>query len=86
MSEPNDDSGPANPGGPMARLIASMEAKGYTQSELAVRLGMPQSRINRWARGVNTGSADAALKVHEFAQHLRPRRRKAKRPAVQQAA
>jgi transcriptional regulator with XRE-family HTH domain len=51
-------------------IIKRLRSAGLSQSEIARRTGVAQSRISRWANGSPAAAADDVLKLQELAVNL----------------
>lgn len=51
-------------------LLLNLRALKLSQSEIARRTGIPQSRLSRWENGAAPDSADDALKLQELHAQL----------------
>lgn len=47
-------------------LLRELRAKDLSQTEIARRTGIPQSRLSRWENGATPVGADDALKLQEL--------------------
>jgi transcriptional regulator with XRE-family HTH domain len=45
-------------------LIKRLRERGFSQTEISRRTGIPQPRLSRWEKGEVPDSADDALKLH----------------------
>ena len=51
-------------------IIKTLRAAGLSQSEIARRTGVAQSRISRWENGAPAAAADDVLKLQSLAADL----------------
>lgn len=51
-------------------IIKRLRAAGLSQSEIARRTGVAQSRISRWENGSPAAAADDVLKLQELAHRV----------------
>lgn len=59
-------------------LIRRLRAHGLSQTEIAKRIGIPQSKISRWEGGCAPTSADEALRLAALVKEVETYHRKAK--------
>jgi transcriptional regulator with XRE-family HTH domain len=53
-------------------IIKRLRSHGLSQSEIARRTGVAQSRLSRWENGSVAAAADDVLKLQELAEVLGP--------------
>lgn len=47
-------------------MLRGLLERGWTQSEITRRTGIPQPRLSKWARGMVPSGADDALKLKQL--------------------
>lgn len=74
MTEADDDT-TVNPNSPTAKALQSLLGKGWTLKRVNRKLGIPMSRLSRWARSMGTKSGDDAIRLKELDGNVRLRKK-----------